>query len=335
MKTAFRLTEKIVAATGIPLVFHKVFLRKSITVLNYHAVVHTAPKIYDWSFLEESAFRNQMVYLKKRFQVISLLEAVRLLRAGEITDRPAAVITFDDGFQNNYDIAFPILREEGIPATIFLTTGLIGSESTVWFCHLNNAFALTKRDAFVWNGRRFDLSTAAKKARSYEIIKQELKEFPITRLLLETRQLVKALDLDPDMPINRDSPFSMLDQKSIKAMDASNLIEFGAHTHTHAILSRLTDREKRIEIEKSISNVHELTGRQCTLFAYPNGRREDYDTGSIRILQECGVQTAVTTVAGPNRQSTPLMELRRYGIGANRDMAYFQIKVHHLNSLIA
>ena len=98
----------------------------------------------DWCFVDEHSFRMQIEYLKKHFEIISLSEAVGRMEKGEIK-RPTAVITFDDGYQNNYDVAFPILCRERIPATIFLTTGLINTNDTVWYCRFNLALSQTQR----------------------------------------------------------------------------------------------------------------------------------------------------------------------------------------------
>jgi peptidoglycan/xylan/chitin deacetylase (PgdA/CDA1 family) len=95
-------------------------------------------------------------------------------------------------------------------------------------------------------------------------------------------------------------------------------------------LSQLPLEEQRNEIEQSIKAVHELTGRPCELFAYPNGRACDYNGESMEILDGSGVHTSVTAIQGPNDRMTPPMELRRYPIGADMSPAYFQLKAHHI-----
>ena len=103
----------------------------------------------------------------------------------------------------------------------------------------------------------------------------------------------------------------------------SGLIEFGAHTQSHAILSRLPPEVARNEIEQSIAATQRLTGRTCVLFAYPNGLAKDYDASHRALLQSCGVRAAVTAIQGFNWGETSLLNLRRFGIGANLDMRGF------------
>jgi peptidoglycan/xylan/chitin deacetylase (PgdA/CDA1 family) len=324
-----------IARSGLPKLLHRmillprVILRNHLAILMYHAVISTPLTVHNWCFVDKSSFISQIQYLKKHFEILSLSDAARRMK-NEGISRPTAVVTFDDGFQNNYDLAFPILREIGVPATIFLVTGLVNTDDTVWFCRLNQTLTKTKKLAFEWNGYRFDLSDPLSKAGAAAIIQEKLKEFPHPDLLTEVRWITRELGDEPTSPIPVGSPFRILNGEAIREMAASGLIEFGAHTHNHAILSQLSLDEQRNEIYRSIKAVHELTGRPCELFAYPNGQVRDYDGESMKILEEYGVHVSVTTIEGPNGRMTPLMELRRYGVGADMSLAYFQLKANHI-----
>jgi peptidoglycan/xylan/chitin deacetylase (PgdA/CDA1 family) len=310
-------------------ILYRTFFPSHLAILMYHGIISTPLVVRNWCFLDRSFFISQIQYLKKYFQLLSLSEAVKRMKNGGIS-RPTAVVTFDDGFQNNYDLAFPILREMGVPATIFLVTGLVNTDDTVWFCRLNQTLTKTKRLAFEWHGDRVDLSDPLSKAEAAEIIQEKLKEYPHPDLLAEVRWITRELGDEPTAPIPVGSPFRILSGEAIREMAASGLIEFGAHTHNHAILSRLSLGEQRNEIYRSVKAVHELTGRPCQLFAYPNGRGQDYDGGSMKILEECGVRASVTTIEGPNGMMIPLMELRRYGVGADMSLPHFQLKANHI-----
>src|SRR5262249_47604424 len=142
--------------TRLPALIHRKLFKEQVTILMYHAVVRTPLPVYEQCFMEEKDFRRQMEYLQANFDVLRLSEVVR--RDRRKVRRPIAVITFDDGFENNYEIAFPILKELSLPTTIFLTTGLINSDETLWFCRLNRAVALTPLTKFEWHRCQFDLS---------------------------------------------------------------------------------------------------------------------------------------------------------------------------------
>jgi peptidoglycan/xylan/chitin deacetylase (PgdA/CDA1 family) len=328
LRSGYRLGSKLIAKTKIPQLFHSLAYQDELTVIMYHGIIKDPLMVNDWCFVDEHSFRTQILYLKKHFEIISLSEAVERMRSGGIK-RPTAVITFDDGYQNNFDVAFPILLRERIPATIFLTTGLINTNDTVWYCRFNIALSQTRRPHIELSGFKFDLSTLNLKAKASVAIQESLKKLEHSQLMKTMRHIILQLDEDPDYLIETDSPFRMLDETAIVEMVGSGLIEFGAHTHHHAILSQLLDKERYNEIRQSIDTVYELTGRPCRYFAYPNGRAEDYNIETIRDLETCGIQIGVTTISGPNNRMTPAMELRRYGIGAHLPMSEFQLMVHH------
>jgi peptidoglycan/xylan/chitin deacetylase (PgdA/CDA1 family) len=142
--------------------------------------------------------------------------------------------------------------------------------------------------------------------------------------------IVCALGSDPRKAIPLESPYSMLRHSDIREMVDSGLIEIGAHTMSHAILSRLSEKERRAEISGSIAAVHELTGRSCRVFAYPNGTLQDFGSLDEVILQENRIVAAVSAVEGPNFHHTQPMRLRRYGLGAEDGLGLFQMTVHNL-----
>lgn len=313
---------------GLPRMLHRIALHDRLTILMYHAVVRSPLPVKDWCFLPEDAFQEQMTYLRKHFEVVSLREAARRLRYGTLR-RPTAAITFDDGFQNNYDVAFPILKRAGLPATIFLVTDLVGTDDTIWFCRLHEAFIKTRTTRLDWRGRGYEFSTPEMKTRASADLQDCLKELASPVFSRELAGLFRALDYDPSVAIEAGSPFRILSIAAIRDMAASGLIEFGAHTRSHMILSQLTEAEADGEIRGSVAGVAELTGRPCRLFSYPNGRPCDFSRRAVETLEQSGVWTAVTTTGGGNDSRTPPLELKRYRIGCETSCERFQLLAHH------
>src|SRR5690606_30046275 len=99
----------------------KALYKNKLTILMYHGVLRQALPVPDYCFITEAQFRHQMKYLAKNFRVVTLSEALHQLQSGSI-NYPTAAITFDDGYQNVFDVAFPILREFLLPATVFINT---------------------------------------------------------------------------------------------------------------------------------------------------------------------------------------------------------------------
>lgn len=322
------VARELVARSRLPRLRHRALHRSALTIVMYHGIVDSPPEVEDWCFVDAVSFRRQADYLARHFAVLSLSQAAERLAAGEI-DGPTAVITFDDGFQSQHDLAWSVLRERNLPATLFLATGLVGTADTVWYGRLDRALAETAMSRLEWHGEPFELATAAGKAAAARILQARLKALPHPRLLRELRELLFALGDDPERPVGAGSPYRVLSREAVAEMAASGSVEFGAHTHSHAILARLPPEEADAEIQRSLEAVQALTGLPCQLFSYPNGRPEDYDRRTILALQARGVRAAVTTEPGPNHPDTPPLELRRYGVGRSITMPEFELMVHH------
>ena len=297
-------------------------------VLMYHAVTREALAVADWCFIAEPAFRAQMQYLQHHCRVVALRDLPAALARPET--RPLVAVTFDDGYQNNYAVAFPILRELSLPATIFLTTDYVDSDDTLWFCRLNAALAQTARPRLAWDGATYDTASAPARAATSAALQRRLKEYPHAEFLAKLGELARVLGVSLDSPVPAESPFRMLKGAEIREMAASGLVDFGAHTCSHAILSGLSASERSREISASLQAVSRLTRSACGLFAYPNGRAQDYGAEDVAVLGGCGVGVAVTTIAGPVSTSGPRLEMPRYGVGADTSFAHFKLLVHHV-----
>ncbi len=319
----------IAGMLGIPRAAHKIWFQNKLAILMYHAVVRNPPEGVPSGFLGESLFQQQIRYLKKHFNVLPLAEAVEKMYRQELI-HPTLAITFDDGFQNNYDVVFPILREAGLCATIFLTTGLIGTDKTFWYLQLNEAVMRTKKASIDWNGSKYTFGDRPSRMNSETALRGALKSLPHTTLMEQWRAILLRLGADPDAPVDIGSPFRMLSFDAIREMAESSTISFGAHTHSHRRMASLSLPECRQEVKDSISIVEDVTGRQCEVFAYPFGSRKDYNDNALKIVAECGIRFAVTTTSGFNDFRAPPLELRRYGIAPTTSMPIFKFHVHHL-----
>jgi peptidoglycan/xylan/chitin deacetylase (PgdA/CDA1 family) len=319
---------RALAASGIPPLAHRLLPRQRVTILMYHAVVTSPLAVPDWCFLDERAFRLQLEYLAGRFDVVPLSEAVRRLRQRTVR-RPTAVITFDDGFQSVHDVALPVLKRMGLPAAVFVVSGLVDTDDTPWYCRLNRALAAATRRSLQWREETFAFDSAPARGRAGVVLQRRLQELPHPLLMHELAAVVGALGDDARRPINPGSPYRMLGARELGAMAAGGLFEVGAHGASHAILSLLPPEERVREVTESVRAVARMTGRACRFFSYPAGRAGDYDREVRRVLGELGIEAAVTGVAGANVPTTPRLELRRHGVGADTDMAEFQLMVHH------
>lgn len=246
-----------------------------------------------------STFHSQMEHLAAHYRVYRLDDAVDRLMWGGLADN-AIAITFDDGYRDNFDHAWPVLRQLGMTATFFLATGTIGTGKLLWHDRVFRSFAATTRRelrAFGTARETLPLDTPDQRARS----RQRFVDFLRTLDNVERERYVDELEGRLDIGSDpRDASLMMTwDQARRMAGEGAH---FGAHTVTHPILSRLARDEARQEICESKAVVERQLGTAIDCFAYPAGRPVDYDDAIKDLLREAGFVSAVTTRCGSNRR---------------------------------
>ena len=325
-KVFSRLKQLTIKTLDVAPQLHKIRGYQDITVVTYHGVFDQALPFNDYCFVSVTEFEQQVKYLSEHFEIVSLNEAFN--RKNKLNKKPLAVITFDDGFYNNYSVAFPVLKKYQAPAIIFLATKLINSSSTVWFCSLIYMLGSTNKQNFTWDNQTFDISDNIKKAQVSAQLQAQLKLKQVAALEATLRALAKELGFDDEISYPLTSPFSMLNDSAIEEMLASGLIEYGAHTHNHAILSNLNAENAEAELTVSIDKITDITGKPCRYFAYPNGRKQDFQEEHKRMLHEKGIEFAASTINGLTSEQDDPLAFKRLFINTGTDLPTFKLQVH-------
>ena len=286
-------------------------------ILTYHAITDEPPPLKDWCFLPASSFAEQMRLLSRlRINVMSLWVAADQLAKGQLQGNCVA-ITFDDGYRNNITKALPILEQYGYPATIFLVSDLVGKKTALWPNRVIAAISETTCEMIQFREHTFDLSATEKKCwasrKLQELVKQESGENP--GLAVEEIETACKTTIDPDFDVNH--PFAVLDQAEIREVAGKGLIEFGGHSTSHPILSKLPDSRIEHEVGGSVRSIEAITGQACRTYAYPNGALADFDERSVESLKSTNVEYAVSTVQARNRRVDDPYRLSRWDIGSN------------------
>jgi peptidoglycan/xylan/chitin deacetylase (PgdA/CDA1 family) len=318
-KVIKKLLKTLVSELGIGQLLQS---KSSITVLTYHGITDKQSNINDFCFVDEEEFDKQMEYLSKHFEVKSAEDAYLNSYSNE---KPVAVITFDDGFFNNFSHAYPILKKYGLPATIFLSTKYIESSDTVWFCKIIQVIESSQEKEISWRGALLSIKTGADKRLASSIIQADLKRLHPESIEKELITLFDALNTDIDF---NDTPYGMLTEKSVIEMQESKLITFGAHSHNHSILSKLSEDESEIEICESLLQVQKLTGKKCNMFAYPNGDVGDYGSNHKTLLKKSNVSLMFSMNDGLSSRQDDFSEIKRLFISSHINMNQFSAKVH-------
>jgi peptidoglycan/xylan/chitin deacetylase (PgdA/CDA1 family) len=269
-------------------------------ILVYHRVLPVSDP-FVISMVTVDLFARQMRLLKECYRPVSLDTLIEELDGGRVPPGTVAV-TFDDGYRDNYEHAWPVLKACGVPATVYVATGLTGTRRTSWYDQVLSALRAPGPGRFSFEPagvRDADISGAEKRAAVAYGLLEWLKGFPPAARDAQVAALLAALGKPPE-PEDR----LMLDWDEIRAMRASRLIAFGAHTVHHPILSHLPEAEMESEIAGSQRALENALQEPIRHFAYPNGKPGDYTAATQAALKRLGFVSAVTTSPGVNGRET-------------------------------
>ena len=281
-------------------------LARRFQVLAYHKVSPDPHPFFEP--VHPALFEQQMQFLSRCYRVMPLLEIVKRNVCGDVPDR-AVAITFDDGYRDNYEYAFPILKKFGLPATIFVATGAIDTGEALWHDRIFDAFRFAGVDRASLSHIGLpdvSLETADVRQRSLMIVLNKAKELYGEMRLRFVEQIEKALKPDYPETVNG----RMLTWHQIREMHQSG-IAFGSHTVTHPVLSRIPRDEMVKELRESKRELSEHLEEPISAFAYPNGHASDYNDEAKTLLKESGYVCAVTCEHGFNPVFSDPLAIRR------------------------
>ncbi len=285
--------------------------RHELTILLYHGVApQKGPGIYNYrgKFIAPKHFERQVHYFRRHYTILGLDDAISRMETGTLPPY-SLVITFDDGYRNFYTHAFPILKDIGVPATMFLATDFVLGKKPLWVDRLEYA-----------TGMRSESS--AEKIRLDIRLRNELKKLSTdereARLQSFEKESGAALtDFSGDRAV-----YAPLAHEEILEM-ADHSITYGAHTKSHPILSLESTECVRSEISGSKEALESEGVTLSGVFAYPNGQPGDWNDTVERVLEEGRFTHALTTLEGTNTKDTKRYRLRRMVMDMSDDTPAF------------
>lgn len=304
--------------SGFPYVVKR--KQRSLQILTYHRVNDDGDICFPGT--PTRLFAQQMEYLADSHRVLDLAEAAERLAANDIPDN-AIVITFDDGYRDNFSNALPILDKLALPATIFLATGVIGSDRLLWHDRVFNAFRETQLPQ--WTGFA--------ESRCYSLAKPEERVAALESSLKviftlgesERDRCIDRLVDQLQVAGRREQSGLMLSWDEVAQMSRKR-IAFGSHTVTHPILTRVPADRIAEEMATSKKLIEQRLGNTVKAFAYPKGGVGDFDATTRSLLIDAGYRCAVTTLFGGNKPGQDPFELKR-GTPWEQDIDSFAVKL--------
>jgi peptidoglycan/xylan/chitin deacetylase (PgdA/CDA1 family) len=279
--------------------------RGRLQVLLFHRVHATADPLFPGE-MTAARFRECLRWIADWFNVLPLGEAIGALAAGTLPAR-ALSVTFDDGYADNVDVALPILREIGIPATFFVASGYLDG-GRMWNDTVIEAVRRTRQPSLSLAAAALpDVATGTLDERRGAIatLIAALKHLPPKRRESSAALVGEAagVSLPDDL---------MMTTAQLRALAAAGM-EIGGHTVSHPILALLDDTEAREEIAAGREALAAITRQPIRLFAYPNGKpHADYRSRDVDIVKSLGFDAAFSTAWGVASSATSRYELPRF-----------------------
>lgn len=308
---------------GVLHLWRRVALRKRAVVLMYHRVLTPEEDRASGSLpgmvVREASFERQMSFLKRHFVVLSMNEfADRLARREPFPDS-SCVITFDDGWLDNYTRAMPILRRHGLPATVFLPVNFIGGQRMFWreaLTHLLVRAVLEGRRDHAVRDRLRAVMAPHRLADLLDI--HAADPGPLVREAVgavhglrapAAAAIIEGLEAIVG-PLETDTPDRFVDWRQVSEM-AEHDIAFGGHGAEHRLLGELPPLEADVEIREAERVVGSKAAGAVPAFSYPNG---SFTPTVVSLVRNAGYRLAFTTVPGAVEADDEPFTLRRVNI---------------------
>ena len=304
--------------------------RRRIRLLIYHGVQTRAASdgvtnLHGYNITAEE-FERHLRYLERRCHVMRLDDALE--GRGLSRTRINVVLTIDDGYENGYTNAFPILKSFEMPAVIALTTAFVTQPEPLWNDVIEYAVTRSPRTdvSISWGGeqREWRLADLDGRIALYNWLLFECTQMDQERRGELIHEAVQALEAPgvPDSILELDD-YRPLTPEQVREMANSDLVEIASHSVHHYLLTKLGADQRRAELVDSKREIEALTGRPCTTFCVPGGQ---YDAAVVEEAFEAGYARVLTSNGG---HATPGLRLMgRLGITHHTDPPAFADMVH-------
>lgn len=309
-------------------------LRPGVLILLYHRVAELPSDPYLLNVTPQHFAEHLEVLRQQGCRLMHLQQLIQALQDGNLPHR-GVVVTFDDGCVDNLYNAKPLLERYEIPATVFVTSGQVGQEREFWWDELDRLLlqpgTLPKTLHLNINGSTYEWELGndahyreddQKRDRSWHLYQQNdptqrhrlfrSLHHRLNALPIKARwQVMDELAAWAGAGLEGRPTHRILSQNEVVDLAEGGLIEVGAHTVTHPVLSSLPASVQQNEIQQSKAQLEAVLGRPVNSFAYPHGSRSDYTAQTVAIAQETGFNCACSNFAEMVWQETERFQLPR------------------------
>lgn len=296
-------------------------------VLNYHRIGGGSANPFDSATFSATAdeLRAQMTYVRAKFATPPASEVLESLRRGRF-DAPTALVTFDDGYLDNYELAFPVLRELGVPGCFFVVSGYVDAPTLPWWDRVAYSVRRTSFETISIDYPEpltFDLRRESRPAVTAGILRAFKRARPLDRnRFFDALATATGVDVDADELAKKlFAPWAAL-----REMQAGGMT-IGSHTVTHPVLASLPEDDQLRELADSRERIGEMLGEKPALLAYPVGGPTAFTDVTQRLARDTGYSAAFTFFGGLNLAETCApFALSRVAVHHSQSFDQFRLK---------
>ncbi len=304
MKGKKELLADILFNSHLVNLFKRLPMRNKLIVLNYHRLRPNDPQ-FSTAFddgvygVDADEFARQVKWLKNNTRIMSEKDLLDHNKDGVFiaptTSAPCVVITFDDGYLDNYTLAYPILKYYEVPAILFVATQMVHDRQMAWWDVIAYLIKRCAKPFIRFGGQQFPLGEQRKEAIAFFLLRMKQEKYEHTKYLLS--ELSEACEVALPAPELQDK--EILTWKEIREM-AQHHIAIGSHTHTHRVLSTLSPAAQKEEMILSKLMIEENRGQPVLSISYPVGEPHYITAETSVIASVSGYLLGFTTNTGVN-----------------------------------
>jgi peptidoglycan/xylan/chitin deacetylase (PgdA/CDA1 family) len=288
-------------------------LPRNIAVLGYHRIRNNragcqSEKLFDDEVLgpTQDDFERQVIWLKKHFDVLSESDLLAILAAKSSLRKRYAAITLDDGYRDNYTLAYPVLRAHSLPAICFVCPNLLDTRHLGWWDIIAYLLKATKRPFVKLRDSTFEVSGSREAA--IQEIQNWMKALPAHESEDLIPELAQACDVDLPEADLQDSLLMTWEQLLEMSQHG---IRTGSHTYSHRVLATLPSELQSCELRESKLRLETRLGTSVRTLAYPVGGYQHFTPETMQLAKEAGYEGAFSFRTGDNRPGAFRFNIRR------------------------
>jgi peptidoglycan/xylan/chitin deacetylase (PgdA/CDA1 family) len=300
--------------------FHK-RVDNECTILLYHGVTKEESQgieNHNLKHIKEIDFIKQMDYVKEECNPISIDDFISYKKCKESLPPKSVIVSFDDGFKNNYTVASPVLIERGIPAVFYISSGVINTDIMFWVDDLEDCINRSKSKTLsvkLENKINFPISNNIEKIRALTEIKAYCKQSIVREKDRVVREVRMATNITPSVASSKN--YEKLNWDEVRDLHSNPLFTIGGHSLYHNILSLIDDKIIEQELRASIDLLEINLNSKIKHYSYPEGQTNHYNLRVINILKNLGIVCSPSAMPGLNTIQSDLFNLKRTMVDFN------------------